>query len=219
MTDNRKLFTLIDQSDITIEPGTKILPKEELGIALSSKELIECVKKDAAAYKKRIVEESEVLRKQAAEEGFAEGFKKWAEKLAELEEEIKKAHNEIEKVVLPLALKAAKKIVNQEITTSEQAILNIIRNQLQKVAQHKKIAIYVNPNDFEIVEKEREQLKTLFENLEALSIRKDKDIERGGTIIETEGGIINAQLANQWLILENAFQKMLLKENKKGSND
>ncbi|MFQ5730266.1 MAG: FliH/SctL family protein, partial [Waddliaceae bacterium] len=83
---------------------------------------------------------------------------------------------------------------------------------LKSVAQHKKITIYVNKKDWEIVERERAKIKGVFENLEALSIRPQDDIAPGGCVIETERGIINAQLENQWMILEGAFQKLMNKQ-------
>jgi type III secretion protein L len=45
-----------------------------------------------------------------------------------------------------------------------------------------------------------------------LSLRDRSDIQPGGCIIETEGGIINAQLENQWRVLENALGILLKKK-------
>src|SRR5690606_15262613 len=112
---------------------------------------------------------------------------------------------DMQAVVVPIALKAAKKIVGKEIEASEKTVVDIIANSLKAVSQHKKIRIYVNPKEFDIIEENREKIKKIFENLEALSILPQDDVSPGGCIIETEGGIINAQLENQWMILENAF--------------
>jgi type III secretion protein L len=84
---------------------------------------------------------------------------------------------------------------------------------LKAVAQHKQIVIYVNRQDLAALEAARPRLKDLFEQLEVLSLRERADIQTGGCVIETEGGIINAQIENRWRILENAFEAM----RKKGS--
>ncbi len=66
------------------------------------------------------------MKEQAQKEGFEEGFKQWLEHIQLLEEEIKKVRHETEKVALPVALKAAKKIVGQVLTEiPESAILEI----------------------------------------------------------------------------------------------
>jgi len=206
---SKKFFSLIHGENVHIAPNTKVISGKEFSTLLDAQEVLREVKKDAEKYKVEIVSECETLKEQAQKEGFELGFTEWAEKIVELEMEIKQVRKDMERVIAPIAVKAAKKIVGREIEASESTILDIITNSLKAVAQHKKVTIYVNRKDLEIVEKKREQIKTVFENLEALSIRPKDDITEGGCIIETEGGIINAQLENQWLILEHAFQKLL----------
>lgn len=173
---------------------------------LSSEEMVEKVKEDANRYIQETVTESEKLKEAAEKAGFEEGFKKWAEQIAKLEEEIDRVRKDMEKMVIPIALKAAKKIVGREIELSETAIVDIVASNLKAVAQHKKIKIYVNKADLEVLEAHKPQLKERFESLESLSLIERSDIKAGGCVIETEGGIINAQLENQWKILEQAFE-------------
>ena len=113
---------------------------------------------------------------------------------------------------MPVALKAAKKIVGREMELSDEAIVDIVSNTLKSVSQHKKITIYVNKKDLDALERNRSRLKEIFETLDVLSLRERNDIAPGGCIVETEGGIINAQLENQWRILENALEMLIKKK-------
>jgi type III secretion protein L len=61
------------------------------------------------------------------------------------------------------------------------------------------------------LEAAKSQIKKVFEHLESLSIQERSDIEPGGCMIETEAGIINAQLENQWRSLEIAFESFMKK--------
>lgn len=210
----KKFFSLIHGDSIHIAPETKVIPATEFSKALEAYEIVEAVKADALKYKQEVAEEVEKLKEQAQKEGFEEGFKKWMEHIAKVEEEIIQVRHETEKVALPVALKAAKKIVGRELEVSENAIVDIVSNSLKAVVTHKRITIYVNRKDLEALEKSRSDLKNLFENLEILTLRERSDVAPGGCIIETEGGIINAQLENQWRIMENAFDKMM-KQNEK----
>lgn len=208
---SQNFFSLIHQESVHPAPKSKIIKAEAFSKLLDAEQVLETVKKDAEQYKIEVVSDCEKQKEQAQREGFEEGFKKWAEQLAFLEQEIIKVRGDMEKAIVPVALKAAKKILGREIELSESAIVDIVSNNLKAVAQHKKITIYVNKKDFETLEKHRSQIKDLFESLEALSIRERADIEQGGCVIETEGGIINAKLENQWRIIEKAFE-MLMKE-------
>lgn len=176
---------------------------------MDAEKTLEAVKNDAVRYKTEVAAECEVIKEAARKEGYEAGFKEWGEHVARLEEEISKVRQEMEKVVIPVALKAAKKILGKEIELNENAILDIVSNCLKSVSTHKKITIYVNRKDLEILESNKNRLKQIFENLETLSIRERADIEPSGCIIETEGGIINAQLSNQWTVLENAFENLM----------
>lgn len=206
---SKKFFSLIHGEKIHIAPETKVIPSDSISTLIDAQEVMEQVRKDAELYKKEVVSEIEQLKAQAQKEGYEQGYAEWIEKIAALEDEIKKVRTDTQAVIIPIALKAAKKIVGKEIEASEKTVVDIIANSLKAVSQHKKIRIYVNPKEFEIIEESREKIKRIFENLEALSILPQDDVEPGGCIIETEGGIINAQLENQWMILENAFQKLV----------
>lgn len=204
-----KFFSLLHSQNVHLAPQTKMIKAKDFSSLLSAEELITAVKKDAETYKKEVVAEIESLKEQAERTGFEEGFKEWTDKILALENEIKQVRKDMEKAILPVALKAAKKIVERELELSQNAILDIVSSNLKAVSTHRKITIYVNKKDVETLEKSRPQLKDLFESLEVMYIRERADIERGGCVIETEGGIINAKLENRWRVLENAFEQMI----------
>ena len=206
---SKKFFSLIHGEQIHIAPNTKVIPSDAFSTLIDAQEALDQVRKDAEQYKKEVVSDIEKLKSQAQKEGFEQGFSEWVQKIAELEAEISKVRKDVQKVIVPIALKAAKKIVGREIEISNQTVIDIIANSLKVVSQHKKIRIYVNPKEFDAIEENRNRIKSIFENLEALSIQPKDDVDPGGCVIETEAGIINAQLENQWIILENAFQKLI----------
>ncbi len=204
-----KLFHLIYGDKINLAPNCKIIPQEAYSRLLDAEEILAKIKQEAEKYRLEVASECEELKEQAQSEGFEAGFRKWTEQIVYLENEIAKVHQEVQKLVIPIALKAAKKIVGREIEVSETAVVDIIANVLKAVAQHKKIVIYASKKDLEALEIHKNRLKQIFENLESFSLREREDIEQGGCIIETEGGIINAQLSQQWNILEQAFESYM----------
>lgn len=207
-----KFFSLIHAEKDKIVPNKKIIPADAVGLILDAQAVLAHVKQDAEKYKLEVAQECEKLKELAKQEGFAEGYQKWAEHIAKIEEEIVKVRGELEKMLVPVALKAAKKIVGREIELSDNTIVDIVSNSLKAVSQHKKITIYVNKKDLDPIEANRPRLKKIFESLEVLSLRERSDVARGGCIIETEGGIINAQLENQWAALERAFTSLMKKK-------
>ncbi len=207
----QKIFTLISGETIHIAPTGRVIRAEDYSQALSAAELMDKVHADIEAYKAQVAAECEALKEEAQRQGFEEGFAAWTSKVAEMERQTQQVSRANEKMILPIALQAAKKIVGQELELSQTAIASIVATKLRAVSQHKRIVVYVNPKEYEKVDKQRPQLRELFERLETFAIRPREDVRPGGCVIETEAGIINAQLDNQWEIIEQAFQSVLEK--------
>ena len=62
-----------------------------------------------------------------------------------------------------------------------------------------------------IVGPKKEALKAMFGSIKTFSIEEKEDLESGGCIIQTETGIINASLENQWRVIESAFEAYMKK--------
>lgn len=206
---SKKFFSLIQDGHVHLAPHTKIIPAAAFSTLMSAEDVLEKAQQDVEKYKMQVAAEGEQIKQKEYKAGFEKGYAEWIERIAALEEEIKKVRKDSENVILPIAMKAAKKILGRELELSKEAVVDIIETSLKAVATHTKIKLYVNKREFEILERHKERLKKVFERLESLSILTQEDIKPGGCLIETEGGIINAQLDNQWLILENAFHKLL----------
>lgn len=202
----KKVFTLISGEGVRLGDGSKIIPANTFSRAVTAAEVLNRIEDDAKQYKLSVADEIEKIKEQAQAKGFEEGFAKWADQLALLQSELKKARVSLEKMVLPIALKAAKKIVGRELELSETAVVDIIANNLRAVSQNRQVIIYVNRQDYDTIEKNKDKLKAIFDNLESLTIRPKSDVNPGSCVIETESGIIQADLENQWQILEKAFQ-------------
>jgi type III secretion protein L len=207
-----KYFTLFSGQEVKLAPETKIVPKEEFSQAIDAFELIQKTKQDVQEYKKQTVAETEKIKQTAAQEGFEQALHSLNRHFQMIDEELQKLRDDIQKKILPLTLQAAKKILGEELKLQPERIQDIIRTALKPVTQHRKIVIYVHKADLQEVEKAKPELKELFERLEYLSIQEREDVEQGGCIIETEAGIINAQLETQWRSLEMAFEAYLKKD-------
>ena len=206
-----KFFSLISNQEVRIAPGTKKIPAAEFSTLRNAAEVLETVLKEAVDFKKEVTIEIEKTKEAAFAEGFQAGLTSLNKHLLALDEELKELRVEIQKKILPLSLSAARKIIGEELKLHPDRIVDIVLNSLKPVTQHKKIQIYVNKADLAILEERKPEIKAIFEHLQSLTIQERDDIEPGGCMIETEAGIINAQLENQWRALESAFESYMAK--------
>ncbi|MBI5272981.1 MAG: HrpE/YscL family type III secretion apparatus protein [Chlamydiia bacterium] len=206
-----KLFALISEKAVHLSPGTKRIPADEFSTLQNAAEILALAHTEVDTLKQETRVEVEKDKERAYQEGHQEGLAAFDKHLFTLNESLAELRVEIQKKILPLALSAARKIVGEELRLHPDRIVDIVLNSLKPVTQHKKITIYVNKADLAALEEARPKIKEIFAHLQSLSLQEREDVEPGGCIIETEAGIINAQLENQWRALESAFASFMSK--------
>ena len=203
------LFSLIYKGDIKKTSGKKVLRAEEFSQLLEIQDLLKEAKDDIQRLQEETTAECIQLKKEAEEAGLQQGLVKFNTQLIYLDQKVKEMQHEMQKMILPLALKAAKKIVGEQLVLNPQSIIEIVMQALKPVRQNHEIKIFVSKEDKEALESAKEKLKVLFDQLRILTIDERDDLTKGSCIIETEAGIINATLDNQWRALEAAFESFL----------
>ncbi len=201
------LFSYISPGSLSIQSKEKIIPKSDFNNILTSKEALEKALLEVQKKHEDTLLECEELKKKATEEGFQKGLEEFNSHILTLDASAKKIYMDMQKVVLSLALTAAKKIVKKELETYPDTIVDIVTQALAPAKHNKRVSIYVHKSDKDALENQKPKLKELFEQIQVLSIQERSDVSPGGCIIETETGIINASIENQWKALELAFER------------
>ncbi len=116
---HHKLFNLIsEKKSIRLAPGKKVIPAGEFTVALDAVELFATTEREAENFRVDVAKEIEQQKELAEQEGFNAGLEKWAEQLGDLEEKASKLYKDLNKMIIPVALTAAKKIVGREMEHS-----------------------------------------------------------------------------------------------------
>jgi len=203
-----KTFSFLeDPHTVHLQTHQKVLPKEEFSTLVSAQEVLQKAQEEAHNIIERTKEECEILKHKAQEEGFQQGLCAFNDHLLSLNEEAQKLQHEMQKMILPLALKAAQKIVKKEIEMFPNTIVDIVMQVITSAKNNKRITIFANKKDVDALETNKPKIKQLLDQVQVLSVQEKDDISPGGCIIETESGIINASIENQWLALELAFDR------------
>ena len=110
-------------------------------------------------------------------------------------------HSETEEELLKLSMLTAKRIIREETRTDIQIIGRTIRSALKFVVEKSHIRILINPDDMEAVREILPDLAALNKGAE-FQLTEDNGIKRGGCILETGFGKINATIEGQLEVLE-----------------
>ncbi|HSX03968.1 MAG TPA: HrpE/YscL family type III secretion apparatus protein [Rhabdochlamydiaceae bacterium] len=202
-----KFFSLIFQGEIHPAAEEKVIPAESYSQILEAYEIIEKAKEDAKALHDKTKKECAGLKEKAKQQGMEEGLEQFNVQILKMDQELKKLRHDLQRMVLPIALKAAKKIVGKELAIFPETIVDIVLQALEPISQSHKVTIFVNKQDKEMLESQKPKILERLAQIETLSIQEKSGVAPGGCIIQTESGMINATIENQWASLEKAFEQ------------
>jgi flagellar assembly protein FliH len=158
------------------------------------------------------------LEKSAYENGFAQGekagmeiaerkievvMKRYAESIMEVGRLRSALYAQVEREVVKLAIEVAKKIVHREIQADREIIETLVHVALSHVAEKSAVTVHLSPLDYNYLLEHRAEL-TQSEGRD-ISLLADQSIERGGCLIQTECGDIDARIEEKFREVEQAF--------------
>ena len=160
-------------------------------------------------------EKIQLEKEQAYRSGFEDGKEIMREEqemviqlFLNLIEELKKQREEylksVEKEMVRLSLEIASKVIQQKIEQDEKVILKNLKHALKHLLDKGRIIIRLNPADLEIVSKHSKEIKSA-EGLKELILEEDSKITRGGCLIHSELGHIDAQIETQLEMIGKAL--------------
>lgn len=158
-------------------------------------------------------EEIDAIRKRAFEEGYLQGeragrelgekaFQPALERLSHSLEELvalkEKLCQQVEKEAVRLSLEIARKIVKQQVQMDPDIVLQLIKVAGQRITEKTSQVVKVHPLDYGVlIDKVAE--------LEGMLLRADPSVDRGGCVIETDHGCIDARIDTQFEEVERSL--------------
>ena len=113
---------------------------------------------------------------------------------------------ESEKQMVEMILIIARKVIKDEIIERREVVLNNIRESLARIKERDRIDIRVNFADLELTTAHKDEIVKMMESLRKVNIYEDSRVDRGGVIIETDVGAIDARISTQLKEIEEAIR-------------
>ena len=182
--------------------------------------LLDSVQEQADALLRKAQLKAAEIEKEAYERGFNEGqkagkevgekmvealLKQYAQTLEELGGLRKEVLSASEREVVRLALEIARKVVKREVTIDEDVILALVKVAMNRLGEESVMTVRLNPRDIQSILRSRNAADRANVLNEAIKLVEDPLISRGGCLIETESGIIDARVEEQFREIEKGF--------------
>jgi len=143
----------------------------------------------------------------AAEEKISEKVAQLASIIESLKEERQSLLREAETAVVDLSLSIARKFVNTAAVMNSDLIKRTIKSAVKMVTEKDKVVIRINPEDLEEVRAHLDDIIFIGDGIGKLQIRPDKKVDRGGCVVETEAGNIDARIESRFAEIEKALKQ------------
>ncbi len=149
---------------------------------------------------KRVLADAEVKRQEAIKQGYASGESKGlaqvTEKLMHLEKLREEFYRNAESDIVELTLSIAEKVIGRAIQEKPDMIRSVVHQALES-ALGDRIVVRLNPEDFRLIMDGDHEFRDIIDRTRRLTFREDESISKGGCVVETEVGTIDAQLETQ----------------------
>jgi flagellar assembly protein FliH len=160
--------------------------------------------REQAAYQ-RGMREAEMRLKEQLEALSSQSSRVLEKSLNEFDQLQKRIFADAEKQVAKLALEIAKKIVRREVRIDEQIVMAMIKVAMSYVSDARKLKIRVNPADLKTIRTNPSRGADLESSAPSPEWVADPAIERGGFIIESDSGMVDGRLGQQFQEIEKSF--------------
>jgi type III secretion system HrpE/YscL family protein len=167
-------------------------------------QLLAASQAEAARVREAVHAEREELLRAAAHAGLEEGRARAAAALAEVAAAREASLRALDGEVAAVALEVARRILGEALGRPD-AVVELARRALERVRSRREVLLRVNPEDLPHVREGLPALAALLERAPSLGLREDPGVERGGVVVETEAGRVEARVEAQLALLEQAL--------------
>ena len=136
--------------------------------------------------------------------GYAEGLKRAApviDSFTSLVKSLTTAREEYysnsENEMVELVINVAEMALGEQMDKNPGLIRHVIKSAVRKLQAREEITIRVNPMDLSEAEKVRPEISKEVEDIEKVSFKGDPLVTRGGCVLETNMGSIDARVETQ----------------------
>lgn len=180
--------------------------------------IVEKAKAEAAQIVAEANAQHDKIVSEARNEGFEQGSKEGFEKgSAEVDRLIERMHKILEAVmqrreeilqdtesqIVELVILMARKVIKILSENQKNVIMANTVAALRKVKTRGNVTLRVNIEDVKLTTAHADEFIQHVENVQGITVQEDSSVEKGGCIVETDFGAIDARISSQLTELEN----------------
>jgi flagellar assembly protein FliH len=114
--------------------------------------------------------------------------------LSELNDLQAHAADRVEREAVGLAVHLAEKVVAGAIAAEPERLLDVVRGALRTIVERERVVVFVHPDDLSLMREGVAELIGSLGGMEHLDVQEERRVARGGAILRTSIGEVDARL-------------------------
>ncbi len=179
---------------------------------------------EADALKAETEADVDAIRKKAEKEGFDKGREEgFASGKGEVERLIEQLHSMLDRIIekrneiidetesqlVSLVLMISKKVIKVISENQKNVVINNVIQALRKLKSRGEVLIRVNLEDVELTSEHVKDFMRMVENVRSVTVVEDSTVDKGGCIIESDFGEIDARISSQLSEIEDKILELV----------
>lgn len=165
----------------------------------------ERIRSEARTILSQVTAEMEKAKKDGYEKGREAGLSSVTEMTTALEAVREKFYAKAEPEIIKLVLIIAEKVIGKMVREHNPAIQSIVHQAVES-SLGERISVRLNPEDYKIIMSEEFEFRDVFDKTKRIAFKEDETIKKGGCVVETEVGTIDARLETQLKAIKKALE-------------
>ena len=114
-----------------------------------------------------------------------------------------------EKEIVDLAMDIAEKIINYEVDKSDNYILGIVEDAVNRVVNKKDVTVRLSTQDYYTIQANKKLLVSKVKGFGEIELIQDESLDMGSCIVDTPLGVIDGGLQVRMDNIQREIKKML----------
>lgn len=188
-------------------PGLVVLKRRDYDAVREGEDLLAAARRQADDIVQKARADAEALRRKAYDEGLEEGKGQVAEQLFNAVSASVDQMASMEEAMVDLVLKSLANVLGT--FDDRELVTRVVAHALRLVRDEKRVVLRVSVDDAEAVRERLDGFLAKYPGMMRIDVSPDAQLGRGGCVMETEAGVIDASLDRQLEIIAETLHRHL----------
>lgn len=200
-------IALFPPGRLALEPGVRLLKAADYAVFVQASEIIAQAEAEAEKLRQQSQQAYEEQRQAGFAAGMAEGKAQMAEQLLDTMAASVDQVAAMEKQLVDVVMMSLRTILGS--IDHEELTPKIVANALRLVRDEKKIILRVSEAESAAVATRLADMRRQYPGMGRVEIVSDPTLAKGGCVLETDIGVVDASLERQLEIIQDTFRRQL----------